>query len=312
MDLELEVRASIDRETLRSLAGRSDARGLLQLAFHAALLTATGTLVWASRGHLWRAAALVAHGIVLSFLFCPLHESIHRTAFARRWINEAVAWVCGALLMLPPRYFRAFHFAHHRFTQDPARDPELSTPPPASLGSYLWRISGLPYWGDRLRVTLRHALTGRVTEAFVPAGEAARIVREARMLWLCYLGLIGAALWERQAGALILYWLLPAFLGQPFLRLFLLAEHVDCPLTADMLHNTRTTVSNAAVRLLAWRMPYHCEHHCFPAVPFHALARLHALLGPRLGVSAPGYVAVHRALLRAFRAGRAPARLASH
>ena len=271
------------------------------------LLCASGTLVWASRGHPWLVAALLVHGIVLCFLFCALHETIHRTAFARGWPNEIVAWACGALLMLPPEYFRCFHYTHHRFTQDPARDPELAQPPPSTLASYLWRVSGLPYWLDRLSVTLRHALTGRATEAYIPPAKSALIVREARILWACYLAVIAASCYFRRADALI-YWVVPALLGQPFLRLFLMAEHIDCDLSDDMLANTRTTHTNAAVLLLTWRMPYHAEHHCVPSVPFHALGKLNALVGARVRVRAAGYLALHGDLLRRFIAAGARAR----
>jgi fatty acid desaturase len=304
MDIDAIATPGLERETVRRLSRRSDARGLAQLGVHLALLCASGFLVWASRGHWWLAAALVLHGIVLSFLFCALHESIHGTAFASPWLNEDVAWVCGALLMLPPRYFRYFHFAHHRYTQDLALDPELATSPLSSVASWAWRLTGLPYWGDRLRVTLRHALTGRVSERFVPAGRARLIVREARVLWACY-GLLAVVSLYFRVDAALYYWLLPALLGQPFLRAFLMAEHTGCPLSADMFANTRTTRSNAAVRLIAWRMPYHAEHHCFPSVPFHALGALHALIGERVQVRATGYVAVHRGLLRAWRAAAA-------
>jgi fatty acid desaturase len=305
MEIDALAPGCLERETVRRLSRRSDALGLLQLCAHAGLLTATGLLVWAGRGQPWLAPALVLHGTVLCFLFCALHESIHRTAFASRWLNDGVAWICGALLMLPPDYFRLFHFAHHRFTQDRARDPELAVAGPSTLGGYLWRVSGLPYWYDRLTVTLRHALTGRVTEAFVPAGKSSLVIREARILWVCYLGVIAASLYFRRADALI-YWVLPAVLGQPFLRLFLLAEHTGCAFSDEMLANTRTTHSNAAVRLLTWRMPYHAEHHCFPSVPFHALAEVNALIGTRVRVSAPGYLALHRGLLRQYlRAGGA-------
>jgi fatty acid desaturase len=307
MDIDAITSGCLDRETVRRLSRRSDARGFAQLGVHAALLCASGFLVWASRGHVWLAPALVLHGIVLCFLFCALHETIHRTAFASRWPNDLVAWICGALLMLPPEYFRLFHYTHHRFTQNPARDPELALPGPGTLGSYLWRVSGLPYWYDRLTVTLRHALTGRTTEAFIPQASSALIVREARVLWGCYLCVMVASLYLQRADALI-YWVVPALLGQPFLRLFLLAEHTGCALTDDMLANTRTTYTNAAVLLLAWRMPYHAEHHCCPSVPFHALGKLNALIGSRTRVTARGYLALHRALLRQFRAARAAVR----
>jgi fatty acid desaturase len=300
MEIEAMAIRGLDRETVYRLSQRSDARGLLQLAIHAGLLCATGWLIWASRGHVWLAPAIVLHGMVLVFLFCALHESIHRTAFATRSVNELVAGVCAALLLLPPEYFRCFHFTHHRFTQDPARDPELAQPAPASLKHYLWCASGLPYWQERLSVTLRHALAGRVVEGFVPPAKRAHIVREARILWGCYLGIIAASIYLQRADALI-YWILPALAGQPFLRLFLLSEHVGCDFSDDMLANTRTTYTNAAMLLLAWRMPYHAEHHSFPSVPFHALVELNALLGRRARVSAPGYLALHRKLLRGFR-----------
>jgi fatty acid desaturase len=303
MDIDAIAIRGLDRVTVRSLSQRSDARGALQLGVHAALLAATGLAVAASRGHAWLAPALILHGVVLSFLFCPLHETIHRTAFASRRLNDVVAWVCGALLMLPPEYFRGFHFAHHRFTQQPGRDPELALTAPATTAAWLWRVSGLPYWRDRLTVTLRHALTGRATEPFIPAGKSATVVREARVLWLCYLGVAAASIYLQRADAL-LYWVLPLLLGQPFLRLFLLAEHTGCPCVDDMFANTRTTRTNWAVLILAWRMPYHAEHHCCPSVPFHALPRLHALVGGRVEVTARGYLRMHLGLLRQFRAAR--------
>lgn len=101
MDIEATAGGCLGRETVRRLSRRSDLQGLLQLALHAGLLCATGLIVWTSRDHPWLLGALVLHGIVLAFLFCPLHESIHRTAFASRWLNDVVAWICGALLMLP-------------------------------------------------------------------------------------------------------------------------------------------------------------------------------------------------------------------
>lgn len=304
MDIDAIATRELDRASVRELSQRSNARGVLQLGVHAGLLAATGLMVAASRGHPWLVPALILHGTVLSFLFCALHESIHGTAFASRGLNDGVAGVCGALLMLPPGYFRCFHFAHHRFTQQPGRDPELAVAAPATLAAWLWRISGLPYWSERLRTTLRHALTGRTTEPFIPAAKSATVVREARVLWLCYLAMAGASLYLRSADALI-YWVLPALLGQPFLRLFLLAEHTGCPLVDDMFANTRTTCTNRAVLMLAWRMPYHAEHHCCPSVPFHALPRLHALVGGRVAVTARGYLNLHVGLLRQFRAAAA-------
>jgi fatty acid desaturase len=283
------------RGALRALAVPSDAKGLRQLAGHVALLMATGWLIWMAYGSLWLGPALLAHGIVLVFLFAPLHEGVHRTAFRSRWLNDLVAWLCGVVLILPPTYFRAFHFAHHRFTQDPARDPELASPKPATLRAYLWHLTGLPYWSERIATTIRHA-RGRVEEPFVSVTLRPHLMREARLLLAIY-GLIALASLALASPAALLLWVAPALLGQPFLRAYLLAEHTGCPLVPDMLRNSRTTHSLALVRRLAWNMPYHAEHHAHPAIPFHALPQAHALLAERIENQAPGYVAVNREIV---------------
>jgi fatty acid desaturase len=284
-----------EREQLLRLAARSDARGLVQLACHLGALGATGTLVWYARSTAWVVPALLLHGIVLVFLFAPLHESVHWTAFRSRRLNDAVAWACGALLLLPPAYFRAFHFAHHRHTQDPQRDPELAAPKPRTLGDYLRHVSGLPYWRERTLTALRHG-RGRVDEPFIGARQRGAIVREARLLLGCY-ALLALASVALSSPALLYLWLAPALLGQPFLRLYLLAEHTGCPLVANMLENSRTTRSLAPIRRLAWNMPYHAEHHAYPALPFHALPAAHDVLKASVAVQAPGYVAVHREIV---------------
>ncbi len=289
----------LDREALRSLSQRSNVRGFVQLGAHALLLAATASLVWMSRGWL-RFPALVLYGIALNFLFCALHETIHRTAFAARRMNDVVAWLAAAVLLLPPQYFRAFHFAHHRHTQDPARDPELALPPPGTLASYLWRASGIPNWCKRAGATLKHALTGRVTEPFITESKRASIVREARLLWLGYAAVLALSLACHSTAALI-YWIAPVILGQPFLRLYLLSEHWDCAHSEDVFSNTRTTYTHALVRLLAWQMPFHVEHHAFPAVPFHKLPQVNSLIRSRIRKDADGYLKLHAALLRRMR-----------
>jgi len=292
------VASAGERRALLRLATRSDRRGLAQLALHLSALLSTGSALALARGSLWLVPALLLHGLVLIFLFAPLHETIHRTAFRSRRINDVVAFACGAVLLLPPEYFRAFHFAHHRHTQDPERDPELRSPKPASLGSYLWQVSGMPYWGERITTTIRHAL-GRVREPFVARHLRPQIVREARRLLALYALLALASILAR-SDALLVLWIVPALLGQPFLRMYLLAEHTLCPLVPEMLRNSRTTRSVALIRRLAWNMPYHAEHHAHPALPFHALPAAHALLKERVAIQAPGYLSVQRQILSAL------------
>lgn len=283
---------------LKALSTPSDARGLLQAAGHFALIAAGGAAVWLSRDSLWVLPALLAEGVALVFLFCALHEAVHYTPFASRGLNRALAWGCGLVLLIPPRWFRHFHLAHHRWTQDPARDPELATPKPRGRAAFWLHVSGLPLWRGTLAVLLRNA-AGRNRDGFVPARERPAVAREARLMLAVY-ALVAALSLGLGSWAAVWLWLLPLALGQPFLRLYLLAEHSGCPEVPDMLRNSRTTRAGPLLRLLAWNMPFHAEHHAWPAAPFHALPRVHALIGARVEVQAPSYRAalgdVRRAL----------------
>ena len=302
MDEAFAPAGAIDKQRLKALSERSDAKGLARLASHALALVASGALVTAAAGTLWLPPAMLVHGIILVFLFSPLHETVHYTAFRDRRINQAVAWVCGAVLMLPPEYFRAFHFGHHRDTQDPARDPELIQPKPRTLRDYLLVLSGLPYWRERIATTLRHA-AGRIEQPFIPWRRHTAVIREARVLLAIYGAVAVLSILAESTVALTL-WVTPVVLAQPALRGFLLAEHTGCPLVPEMLENSRTTMTNAIVRWLTWNMGYHAEHHAYPALPFHALPKAHGLLAERIAVQAPGYLSVHRGLVQDLIAAR--------
>lgn len=279
---------------MRPLLERSDRPGLLHLAGHLGLLLATGWWIAQAGMSAWLIPAMFCHGAVLVFLFAPLHETIHRTAFATRALNDGVGFVIGVLLILPREYFRAFHFAHHRHTQDPARDPELASPRPATRGQWLAYVSGLPYWRWQITGLVARA-GGRVPEEFYGNDvQRQKVVRESRLILALYGAILVLSVLFRSDVALR-YWIVPAFLGQPLLRLYLLAEHWGCPLMpAEMLSRSRTTYTNALVNFLAWNMPYHAEHHAFPAVPFHALPKANALVRDQLGMTSAGYVAASR------------------
>jgi fatty acid desaturase len=282
--------AGLSRADRAELLRRSDWRGLGQLAVHLGAILAVGSLI-ALRVPLWP-LLLVPQGVLIVFLFTALHECSHRTAFRTEWVNRVVAGLAGLLVLVPPEWFRCFHATHHRFTHDPARDPELVLPEPRTRRQYLARLSGLPHWWFMLR-TLAVNAAGRCRDTYVPAASRAEVTLEARAMLAGYALLLAGALAAR-SDLLWWVWVLPALLGQPFLRGYLMAEHGRCPHVADMLANSRTTFTTALVRRLAWNMPYHAEHHAYPAVPFHALPRFHDLARAHLKTTERGYARFHR------------------
>ncbi len=282
---------------VRALSVRSDGLGAGRLTVHAALIGAAGWLV--ATVPLWaKPLAVLLLGIAQTSLFAPVHETMHLTAFRSRRANAVVGWLAACPALLNWHFYTAFHLAHHRFTQDPARDPELSPPPPAALDGYLLRILAVNYWRARLTVIADCWRGDLSSYPYIPASSHSRVIASVRAMSLLVaaLALGSAAIWGWAAP--VLFWLLPQLAGQVVLRLYLLTEHTGCAETPNGLVNTRTTLTVAAVRLLMWNMSYHAEHHLYPSIPFHRLPAAHRALRERLGVLQDGYARWHVGFLR--------------
>ncbi|MFO0993018.1 MAG: fatty acid desaturase [Hyphomicrobiales bacterium] len=140
---------------------------------------------------------------------------------------------------------------------------------------------------------------GRSLPDFVPANARRKLVLEAR-LHLAAMAAVAIAGIAFGWTWILTLWVIPALLGQPFLRAYLMAEHGACPLVANMLANSRTTYTNRLVRFLAWNMPFHSAHHALPTVPFHRLPALNSNLASRLQKTANGYGEAHRQIRAAW------------
>ncbi|WP_374449609.1 fatty acid desaturase [Stella sp.] len=286
---------------LRPLTDRSDRHGGLRLAVHVGLIAAGAALVAAGRGTWAVVPAMVLHGWFLVALFAPVHECVHYTAFRTRRLNDWVGWLAAVPSLLNFHFYKHFHYAHHRYCQDPARDPELTPPAPQSVGEYLRRLTAINYWRARLAVADRVLRGDFAAFPFVPDRARAEVRRSmAAMLALAAAVAIGWAALDPWGP--VLYWIGPVLLAQPILRAILLAEHTLCAENGDTLANTRTTLAAWPVRLVHWNMPYHTEHHLYPSIPFHALPAAHARLRPHLVHVARGYAPTHRAILRGLAA----------
>lgn len=286
--------ATLPPDQRAAMTRRSDAKGLRHLAGHLgmiavlALYVALGLPLWG--------VALLPLGVTLAFLFTLQHECTHRTPFASLWLNEIVGHAAGLILVQPFLWFRAFHMAHHKHTNDPDNDPELEGIRPRGMRHLAWHLSTLGYWRDK-GLTLWSNATGPSPAPYLSDRHRAPIRREARLYLLVYAMALLAML--TVAPVLFWIWLAPLALGFPILRLYLLAEHDRCPNVTNMFANSRTTLTTKAVRFLAWNMPFHAEHHAWPTVPFHKLPQLHTATRPHLETLTDGYTTFTRETLAA-------------
>ncbi|MDN4984266.1 fatty acid desaturase [Bradyrhizobium arachidis] len=292
---------------LRELSGRSNLRGVVQSLGHYGMIVLVGTVIWlvSSRyGVLWAPPLMAMQGYLVAFLFMAVHETAHKTAFESRSLNLAVGYLSGFVIGLPYEYYCLFHWDHHRYTQDPGKDPELIVGvKPKSDTQLAIAYSGLLQVAARLRLMLGHAVTGKVVVPWIPENKRATIVTEARIYVALYTLLLALSLWC-SSPLLLWVWIVPLIIGQFFLRPYLYAEHTGCERTRSAFQNTRTTYTGAVVKWIAWNMPYHVEHHAYPSIPFHALPKLNGIIDGEIVHRGRGYIRTTRETWSWFRRHR--------
>ena len=290
----------VPAEVLKRLYARSDRHGLVQTAAHLALLVAGGWLVLATRDTWWVVPALLVQGLFINSLFGAMHESVHYGSFKTRWMADVLAFFSGAAILNNAGFYRNYHMAHHRYTQDPARDPELVTSgTPRTWGQYLFRVSSIPFLMLRVRDIFLFPFGYRGDVDYIHPSAWPEVRRWGRWLLALYAALIVGSI-ALQTTIVLWVWFFPLLVGLPFLRLYLLCEHTLCPNSDDGFANTRTTLSNPIVRFLMWNLPYHAEHHLFPNIAFHNLPEAHRHLRPHLKYVAKGYIQVQREIVRSL------------
>jgi fatty acid desaturase len=306
MDEVFVRRDVIDAARLRSLCAASNAKGAMQALSHLGAIGVSGTLLWFTRGSGWAVPVFAVHGVLLNFLYAGQHELSHWTVFRTGWPNEWLGRLFGFVLFYPRTFDQVQHMAHHRFTQDWARDGELARDR-YTLGSYLLWMSGVTYWYTRWRRILRFSF-GIVTEPYLPAKRHAELIREARLHLAGYAMIVGVSLMAH-SGAAVFLWLAPMLVMKWVHQLQNTMEHLGLPHEDNVLVNTRSTRTNAVMRWLGWQMQYHTAHHAFPGVPFHRLRELNAAIFIERGTQPPSmtYIGFQIAVLRAFGRGRTEA-----
>ena len=294
-----QILKSLSAEEKRSLTALTNHHAAFYLAGHLGFI---GLGLWLNltQSGLNGILGMAIQGIGMCFLFCAMHEASHGTAFKTKAFNTALTHFVGLLIVQGPLWFKSFHAAHHRHTHDEALDPERASPKPRTWGQYLFHLSGIMIWVSGLKTLAGNALT-LPQDSYIPSSSRHAVQREARLMLAFYVLIISTGL-ALAPQALLFFWLLPLLLGQPFLRLFLMAEHAGCAEDPDMLKNSRTTRTNPLVLFLSWQMPYHTAHHSFPAVPFHRLAAFHQIIDAHTATITKGYSRFHHGYMKNLQA----------
>ena len=296
------------------LADRSAARASAMLVETAAMYTAF--VVLGETIDRWWGWLPAWAGLVMCMMRIDAvhHEAIHRSLYARRWCNDVVASIAGALEGFHGPLYRCFHLAHHALTR---RDRDVVDPEDfydealtralvlgrLRIGARFVLIAGTVLGGVSFAVKLLvgavRTLAGR-PPAYVGAASLQRHVRRWGLapfaVWGCA---IAVTVLTGHVGELVHWWIVPMvlFLCGPY-TFFALPEHYTAPHNAPMVTSTGSVRSNPFYRWLTLDGNLHLAHHVFPTASWWRLTEADVQLRDISALRYRGYLAFYRGVWR--------------
>jgi len=293
----------LPRAEMKALMQRADAPAirdtLLWLGLMAAF-AAGGIALW---GTWWAVPFFLAYGVLYgSASDSRWHECGHGTAFRTAWMNKAVYQLACFMIMRNPVTWRWSHARHHADTIIVGRDPEIAVMRPPDLVRVVLNVFGIvDVWyaiGDMLRNAAGNLSPAE--KSFIPGPEQHKVVRVARIWTAIHVAVIALALALQSILPLMLVGL-PRLYGAWHMVMCGLLQHGGlADNVTDHRLNTRSVLMNPVSRFIYLNMNYHVEHHMFPAVPYHALPRLHRAIRHDLPAASPSILAAYCEMIPAF------------
>ena len=211
---------------------------------------------------LWAGFLIATANVTLSYL--PSHEAQHdiiaRPGEPLRWLNELVGHLSTVPLVLNYRAARLTHLEHHKYTNDPDRDPDYAVtaggPLHAICKSVLNRQPGATGGFNKY---------GQVLNA-MGTPEAKLAIRDSILYQLGFYGILFALAWSGFAIEAALLWWLPRHIGLTYIQYFLSWAPHHPGRETGRYHDTRAFRS-AFGNIASMGMQFHIIHHLHPRIP---------------------------------------------
>ena len=101
------------------------------------MFTATLWMTYHQVLSLWALALIF--GATTYFSYTPVHEAAHGNINGKndklKWLNDLCGYICAPIIMVPYSTHKVEHFTHHRFTNQPEKDPDFVV---REMGDGLW------------------------------------------------------------------------------------------------------------------------------------------------------------------------------
>lgn len=222
---------------------------------------------------LWAAFPIAT--VNMAMVYLPTHEAQHdiiaRPGTKLRWLNELVGHATSWMLIYPFQVLRVTHLDHHRHTNDPELDVDITTKASGPLAA-IWE-------------TIRQ----RQPNAKRNHDYAASLYRNGRIdliilslgYQLAFIAILGTLAWNGYALEAFFLWWLPYQIAITYILFFLSWAPHHPGTETGRYRNTRSWRS-AVGNIGSMGMQFHIVHHLHPYIPLHLTPAAYREMRPLL------------------------------
>ena len=229
-------------------------------------------------GWLSLAPAMLLYAVVTYMSYTPLHEAahgnIHGSHDRLQWLNNLCGYLMAPLIMVPFSTHKVEHFTHHRYTNQPDKDPDYVVS--GMRGGFLaFLVCGFRF------LWVQNTFLFRSHWAIAPWRERAVYVAEV-MLAIGWRVVFVSLVAQEHAWALLVF----GYLGGAFFTAYWFAYRPHHPYAGSARYrNTSSLIMPQWMKPLEWfwlGQNLHSVHHLFPRVPFYRYHALHRQIEPAM------------------------------
>ncbi|MEM9086487.1 MAG: fatty acid desaturase [Pseudomonadota bacterium] len=209
---------------------------------------------------LWAAFPIATINMALVYL--PTHEAQHdiiaRPGTKLRWLNELVGHSTSWMLVYPFEVLRVTHLDHHRHTNDPELDVDITV---NARGPWhaIWNIIAERQPGAKRNSDYAAALYRANRLDLIALSVAYKVG---------FIAILGALAWNGYALEALFLWWLPYHLAITYIIFFLSWAPHHPGNETGRYRNTRSWTSKVG-NLGSMGMQFHIVHHLHPYIPLH-------------------------------------------
>ncbi len=217
----------------------------------------------------WAALLLLA-GLTY-FAYTPLHEAVHGNINGEherlKWLNDLCGYLMAPMIAIPYSSHRVEHFTHHRYTNQPDKDPD-----------YLMREMRQGFWPALATVLkffwIQNTFFAKQNWATAPVRERVLYILEVLVSVGWRVAFMVAVARPGTWSVILLGYLLGGFFTAYW---FAYRPHLPYE-DSRRYRNTNSLIMPQWMKPVEWfwlGQNLHSIHHLFPRVPFYRYHALH-------------------------------------